>query len=102
MAFYSYGAKKEFNIPGLQKLVVLLKEFSLNISHSVFFCPFNCVLCFGVERVGIYSAESENVATFADSSCSVSLSALVLALSAKIIQKVTIYLGRGFFPRRIP
>ena len=44
----------------------------------------------GVERVGVHSAESENFATFADRSCCVALSALVLALSAKTIQKVKI------------
>ena len=44
----------------------------------------------GVERVGVLSAESGNFATFADGSCCVALSALVLALSAQIIQKVTI------------
>ena len=44
----------------------------------------------GVERVGVPSAESGNFATFAESSCCVALSTLLLALSAKIIQKVTI------------
>ena len=44
----------------------------------------------GVERVGVPSAESGNFATFAESSCCVTLSTLLLALSAKIIQKVTI------------
>ena len=42
----------------------------------------------GVERVGVPLAESSYFATFADSSCHYALSALVLALSAKIIQKV--------------
>ena len=41
-----------------------------------------------VERVGVPLAESSYFATFADSSCHYALSALVLALSAKIIQKV--------------
>ena len=44
----------------------------------------------GVERVGVPLAESSYFATFADSSCCVALSASVLALSAKKIQKVTI------------
>ena len=44
----------------------------------------------GVERVGVPTAESGYFATFADSSCCVTLSALVLALSARIIQKITI------------
>ena len=44
----------------------------------------------GVERVEVPSTESSYFATFADSSCCVALSAFVLALSAKIIQKVTI------------
>ena len=44
----------------------------------------------GVERVGVPTAERGNFATFADSSCCIALSALVLVLSAKIIQKVTI------------
>ena len=42
----------------------------------------------GVERVGVPLAESSYFTTFADSSCHYALSALVLALSAKIIQKV--------------
>ena len=42
----------------------------------------------GVERVGVPLAESSYFATFADSSCHYALSALVLALSVKIIQKV--------------
>ena len=53
----------------------------------------NCSLMFpvvGVERVGAPLAESSYFATFADSSCCVTLSASVLALSAKKIQKVTI------------
>ena len=44
----------------------------------------------GVERVGVPSAESGNFVTFAESSCCVALSTLLLALSAKILQKVTI------------
>ena len=44
----------------------------------------------GVERVGVPLVESNYFATFADSSCCVALSASVLALSAKKIQKVTI------------
>ena len=44
----------------------------------------------GVERVGVLLAESSYFATFADRSCCVTLSASVLALSAKKIQKVTI------------
>ena len=44
----------------------------------------------GVDRVGVPLAESSYFATFADSSCCVALSASVLALSAKKIQKVTI------------
>ena len=52
------------------------------------FCPFWGTVCIGVERVGVPLAESSYFATFADSSCHYALSALVLALSAKIIQKV--------------
>ena len=44
----------------------------------------------GVDRVGVPLAESSYFATFSDSSCCVALSASVLALSAKKIQKVTI------------
>ena len=44
----------------------------------------------GVERLGVPLAESGHFATFAESSCCVALSTLLLALSAKIIQKVTI------------
>ena len=44
----------------------------------------------GVERVGVPLAESSYFAFFADSSCCVALSASVLALSAKKVQKVTI------------
>ena len=47
-------------------------------------------LLIGVERVGVPLAESSYFATFADSSCCVALSASVLALLAKKIQKVTI------------
>ena len=47
------------------------------------------VAVLGVERVGVRLAESSYFATFADSSCCVALSAFVLALSAKIIQKMT-------------
>ena len=43
----------------------------------------------GVERVGVPLAESSYFATFADSSCHYALSAFLLALSSKIIQKVT-------------
>ena len=46
------------------------------------------IIFLGVERVGVPLAESSYFATFADSSCHYALSALVLALSAKIIQKV--------------
>ena len=49
---------------------------------------FLCLNLLGVERVGVPLAESSYFATFADSSCHYALSALVLALSAKIIQKV--------------
>ena len=52
-------------------------------------CKAGCAgLSLGVERVGVPLAESSYFATFADSSCHYALSALVLALSAKIIQKV--------------
>ena len=53
---------------------------------------FSYITCIelGVERVGVPLAESSYFATFADSSCCVALSASVLALSAKKIQKVTI------------
>ena len=44
----------------------------------------------GVEQVGVPLAESSYFATFAESSCCVALSASVLALLAKKIQKVTI------------
>ena len=44
----------------------------------------------GVEQVGVPLAESSYFATFTDSSCCVTLSASVLALSANKIQKVTI------------
>ena len=53
-------------------------------------CPQKGQLRVGVEREGVPLAESSYFATFADSSCCVTLSASVLALSAKKIQKVTI------------
>ena len=56
--------------------------------HSIYICLATFYL--GVERVGVPLAESSYFATFADSSCCVALSASVLALSAKKIQKVTI------------
>ena len=59
--------------------------------HDDHFCTFSdsaIASSVGVERVGVPLAESSYFATFADSSCHYALSALVLALSAKIIQKV--------------
>ena len=64
------------------------EHISQKITSICVYCK--SVICFrvGVERVGVPLAESSYFATFADSSCHYALSALVLALSAKIIQKV--------------
>ena len=58
------------------------------MAMAIFKSDMTMIGILGVDRVGVPLAESSYFATFADSSCHYALSALVLALSAMIIQKV--------------
>ena len=73
-------------------LVILSGQFTHPLLNTTHCTPHTLSQPYplGVERVGVPLAESSYFATFADSSCCVALSASVLALSAKKIQKVTI------------